>query len=196
MYIPKNSYYEGTNTFLKGCSDLTGLKPKSTSGTPLGGWWPLEAEYLPKNKLSCGPLSRWVDFFKQSYLNGFYLNLLCSHWVFPCQHSLTNTCDDSFYLYHFWAGFMFFWQNLPVLLLVFRNSNKYSPFGSRNLYSKLQPRIPYRFFIHWKSKGQSPLILWCIPKSRVLHVSTNYIAAFLLGSSPLSLDVNNPWDGV
>jgi hypothetical protein len=56
-----------------------GLKPKSTSGTPLGGWRPLEAGYLPKNKevrnglfryklkkKDHGPLSWWADFFKWS----------------------------------------------------------------------------------------------------------------------------------
>jgi hypothetical protein len=112
-----------------------GLKPKSTSGTPLGGWGPLEAGYLPKNKelemgcgsnLRCklkktghGPLSRWADFLKWSYPNGLYLDLSHIYWIFPCQHSLTSACVDFFYFSHFWAIFYVLWQKSPGFVLSF-----------------------------------------------------------------------------
>jgi hypothetical protein len=94
-----------------------------------------------------GPLSRWVDFFKWSYPNGFYLDFPHIHWISPNQHSLTSACANFFYLSHFWAVLCFFGKSLPILLLFFWNqgdSNKYSPLEPGNHYSKLPPKIPHR----------------------------------------------------
>jgi hypothetical protein len=61
---------------------------------------------------------------------------------------------DFFYLSHFWAIFIVFWQKSSSFapsfekLLPQGGSIKYLPSGLGNHYSKLPPRIPHRLFIH------------------------------------------------
>ena len=179
-----------------------GLKPKSTSGTPLGEWGPLEVGYLPKNKeleMDCGPnfncklkktghgpLSMWADFLKWNYPNELYLDLFHIYWIFPYQHSLTSACVDFSIFLIFGPFFMFCGKSLPVLLLVFRNcyfkevATNTHPWDHENAIQNCH----LGFYIdipstEKKNKGPSPLIPWCISKSGVPLVSTNHIAIFL-----------------
>jgi hypothetical protein len=102
-------------------------------------------------KKSHGPLNRWANFLKWSCPHGLYLDLPHSHWFSSNQHYLTSACDDFFYLCHFWAIFYVFWQKSPSFAPSFQKL-LYSPLGPGNHYSKLPPRIPHIYFIHWKKQ--------------------------------------------
>ena len=141
-----------------------GLKPKAqvVSNLEDEGHWKRDT-FLKTKKLEIGcgvnskrkAMAHWIGgliFLKWSYPNGLSLDLPCSHWISPYQHSLISA--DFFNLSHFWAILNAFWQKSPGFLHSFKKlltqggSNKYLPLGLGNDYLKLPPRIPHTLFIH------------------------------------------------